>query len=372
MVTYEQFCKIKMLAECKLSAAQIAHSCGICEKTARKYMDLEQFPLRQTPKRSSKLDAYKAYINSQLQRHSYTAAQILEQLRRQGYEGGYTTVKDYVRVMRPVKSRAYLTLTFAPGECAQVDWGSAGALSIGSTRRRLSFFVMVLCYSRMLYVRFTLRETTEHFLQCHRVAFEFFGGVVQRVMVDNCKTAVLRNRRGQAPVINPAYADFAQHYGFKISACNVRAPHEKGRVENAVGYVKKSLLGGLPLSTLAGVQLAADEWRDQVANVRIHGVTGKPPVELFKQEKALLLDLPAAPMDCAAVKHPVMSNSQFRVSLDANKYSVPAAYASRRDLTAKLYVDRIRIFHDDTLIAEHPRRYTRGGDYEHPPSQGAA
>jgi len=366
MIDYEQFCKIKMLQEYKFSAVQISRTCHINEKTIRRYLKLDHFPARKTPRRSSKLDSFKERIVKMLEQYPYTAIQIFRKIKEDGYQGGYTMLKMYVRNVRPPRRPAYLTLKFAPAECAQVDWGSAGVLQIGDTRRRLSFFVMVLCYSRMLYVRFTLRETTEYWLQCHRDAFEFFGGVPARVMVDNCKTAVLSNRRGQPPVLNARYVHFANHYGFKISPCNVRAAHEKGRVENAVGYIKKSLLAGLKLDSLVTIQQAADQWRDKTANVRIHGVTGKPPIDMFDQEKASLQSLPKAPFDCSMHKSSVMSNSQFRVSIDGNKYSVPAPYASRHDLTAHIHVDTVRIFHENSLIAEHQRRYTRGGDYEHP------
>jgi len=206
----------------------------------------------------------------------------------------------------------------------------------------------------------------EHWLQCHRDAFEFFGGVPQRVMVDNCKTAVLHRVSGQAPVFNEQYAQFATHYGFKISPCNIASGNEKGRVENAVGYVKKNLLAGLERSSLEVIQCAADQWREQVANVRLHGTTLKQPIELFETEKKQLQILPTSPFDCSQRKQPLRSNSQFRVSLDGNKYSVPAQYALRRDLSVHLYVDLLRIYIDAILIAEHQRRYTRGGDYELP------
>jgi len=108
------------------------------------------------------------------------------------YTGGISILTDYVRTVRPVRAPAFLTLAFAPGECAQVDWGGAGSMAIGSTRRRLSFFVMVLCYSRLCYVEFTLGEATEHFLAAHQNAFEFFGGVPAKVLIDNLKISTSR------------------------------------------------------------------------------------------------------------------------------------------------------------------------------------
>jgi transposase len=365
MIDHEQFGRLKVLQAQGLNGVQIAGALDITEKTARKYMAIDCLPVRKVALRASKLDAFKPRITAMLEAHEYSAAQVFTQLQREGYQGGYTTVKDYVRAARPPRRPAFLTLAFAPGECAQVDWGSAGALTIGQTRRRLSFFVMVLCYSRMLYVRFTLRETMEHWLQCHRDAFEFFGGVPSRLMVDNCKTAVLHNRRFEKPVFNPAYVQFADHYNFDISACNVRAGHEKGRVENAVGYVKKSMLRGLAMENLAAIQAAADEWRDSVANVRIHGTTHKQPLELFEQESHALVPLPSSPYECVRTEK-ARANSQFRISFDGNKYSVPAEHASRRDLQLRAGRDIIRIFGDGVMIAEHVRRYTRGCDYEHP------
>jgi transposase len=115
---------------------------------------------------------------------------------------------------------------------------------------------MVLGYSRMLYVEFTLGQSMEHFLSCHRNAFEFFGGVSAKIMVDNCKTAVLSHPYGLAPAINPRYADFAAHYGFTAKACNVRKANEKGIVENAVGYVKHNFLAGRPINEFTSLNPA--------------------------------------------------------------------------------------------------------------------
>ena len=183
------------------------------------------------PLRPSKLDPFKGNIFRMLAAHPYSAAQVYQRLREMGFEGSYTIVKDYVHKSRPRRTPAFLKLAFAPGECAQVDWGSFGSVRVGETRRRLSFFVMVLCYSRLMYVEFTLSQTMEHFLAGHQHAFDFFGGVPSKIMVDNLKSAVLKRIIGRAPVFNPKYLDFAGHYGFSIAACNVGKGNEKGRVE---------------------------------------------------------------------------------------------------------------------------------------------
>ena len=178
-----------------------------------------------------------------LETHPYTAAQIFQRLREDDFDGGYTIVKEYVRKVRPPKIKAFLKLSFAPGECAQVDWGSYGSVAVGETRRRLSFFVMVLCYSRMMYVEFTVSQTMEHFLGCHQNAFDFFGAVAGKVMVDNLKSAVLKRIVGKDPIFNPKYLDFANHHGFTIVPCAVGKGNEKGRVESGVGLCQKKLSG---------------------------------------------------------------------------------------------------------------------------------
>ena len=365
MIDYETFCQIRLLAQEKdLKASQIAAELGLDIKTVEKWMTRETFQPRQHAKRSSKLDVFKKLIIAQLDRHPYTAQQIFQQLQQQGYAGGYTILKDYVRLVRPVRKPAYLMLEFAAGECAQVDWGQYGSVAVGSTRRRLSFFLMVLCYSRMLYLEFTLSEAMDHFLSCHRRAFEFFGGVPQKIMIDNLKVGVVRHPTGQKALFNPRYLDFAAHYGFQPVACNVRKGNEKGRVENGVGYVKKNFLNGLDIPAFAAVNPAARQWLDTVANVRLHGETRCKPLERFAQEKPLLRPLPAMPYDCAVIRA-TGANGCCRIVLDTNRYTVPFLYASQK-LTLKLYPDQLLVYHHEKLIATHPRAYDRFQDIRNP------
>ncbi len=145
MIDYALFSKIRHLNQHDgLTAQQIARELALDVRTVKKWLDAPQFKSRKSSPRASKLDPFKRDIVRLLQAHPYTAIQILQRIREQGFDGRYTIVKDYVRKVRPPRTRAFLTLSFAPGECAQVDWGSFGAVNVGSTRRRLSFFVMVL------------------------------------------------------------------------------------------------------------------------------------------------------------------------------------------------------------------------------------
>ena len=365
MINYELYCKIKDCHERQgLTIAQIARAVGVHRDTVAKWVKRPQYQTRQPAPRASRLDPFKARIVGLLERHPYSAQQIFQRLREEGFEGGATVVKDYVRKVRPVRREAFLKLSFAPGECAQIDWGEYGAIGVGSTRRRLSFFVMVLCYSRLLYVEFTVSQTMEYFLAAHEHAFAAFQGCPARLMIDNLKSAVLKRVLGEAPVFNPRYLDFARHWGFGISACNVGQGHEKGRVENGVGYVKKNFLNGLELLDFSAVNPAAQLWLDTIANVRIHGETHQRPVDLFAQERPHLQPLNPRPYDIARIETGRVSK-WFRVPVDANRYSVPPEHVGRR-VTVKVYPDRVCIYYLDQLIARHPRSYDRHQDIEDP------
>jgi len=363
MITYEIFCKIRHCRDHDgLNKSQIARALSLDLRTVEKWLEEKQFHQRKSSSRPSKLDPFKPAIVKMLETHPYSAKQVFQRIQEEGFTGGYTIVKDYVSKMRPKKSPAYLKLAFAPGECAQVDWGSFGSIAIGDTKRRLSFFIMVMCYSRMMYLEFTVSQTMEHWLSCHQNALKFFGGVPRKIMVDNLKSAVIKRAVGQAPVFNQRYLDFADHYGFTIAPCGVAKGNEKGRVESGVGYIKKNFLAGLPMPSFEALQRAGREWLTAIANQRIHGETRKKPQELFSEER--LNSLPSQEYDCATIAQ-MRASSQFRISLDSNRYSVPAEYANCK-LAAKIYADRLCVYEQDKLVARHPRSYDRHQDFENP------
>lgn len=365
MVDYETFCQIRdHLGRQQLSIAQTARALALHPRTVAKWAGVEQFRPRAGVPRSSKLDPFKGQIVRWLDTHPYSTQQIFQRLGEAGFEGGLTIVKDYVRRIRPRPQQAFLKLDFAPGECAQVDWGEWGTIAVGSTRRRLSFFLMVLCYSRLMYLEFTVSQQMEFFLACHENAFAAIGGVPSRLMVDNLKSAVLQRLVGADPVFNPKYLDFSRHWGFEISPCNVRAGNEKGRVENGVGFVKKNLLAGLELADFSAMKPAATLWLDTVANVRNHRETHQRPIDRFEDERAHLLRLNPVGFDLARICE-VDASKQFRVPLDSNHYTVPSRYAGQH-LTLKAYADRVCIYDREQLIALHPRSMDRHKQIEDP------
>lgn len=365
MIDYQTYAQIHHMSDVEgLRTAQIAHALNLDDRTVADWIEKKTYQPVKRVKKASKLDPYKGQVIRLLEKHPYSVQQIFQLLGQEGYTGGYGIVKEYIRDVRPCARPAFLSLHFDPGQCAQVDWGHAGLIQVGSVKRHLSFFVMVLAFSRRMYIEFTLAQTQEHWLACHQHALEYFGGVTTQIMVDNCKTAVLNHSLGQAPVFNPRYLDFAQHHGFTIKACGPRKPHEKGRVENGVGYVRKNFLAGLELSGLDAINGAARSWLDNTANLRLHGETRKTPMELFLEEAPKLHPRHPVPYETSCL-HTLRSNNRCRVHFDGNRYSIPSQAASQ-SLILKAYPERIVIYCKDQIVAEHPRCYDRHQTIENP------
>lgn len=365
MIDYHRFCQIKHLHDHQgLHVSQIATQLTLDPRTVSSWLGQATFRPRKSAKRPRKLDPFKADVVRMLDRYPSSAVQVCQTLKENGFTGGYSIVKDSVRTVRPRHKPAFLTLACAPGECAQVDWGAFGSMAVGQTTRRLRCFVMVLCDSRLMDVESTVSQTMEHVLACHQHAFDFFGGIPKTVMVDNLTSAVLKRAIGEDPVFNPQCADFATHDGFTIRPCHVGKGNEKGRVEHAVGSVKKHVLAGLDLPDFTALNPAVRHWLDTGANVRLHGQTRAKPTELWHRETSSLGPLPLYPYAIATVSQ-VRASRQFRLPLDPNRSSVPAHLAGHA-LTLKSYPDRLCIYQGETLVARHTRRYDRHLDLEDP------
>jgi len=362
MIDYATWCAIRDGGEKHLNPAQLADTLGLDIKTVRHWIGRPYQP-RAKVQRPSKLDPFKGRIVGWLDAHPLTAQQVFQRLCDAGFKGGISIVKDYVRAIRPPVREAFLTLAFAPGEAAQVDWGEYGTIAVGNTRRRLSFFVMVLAWSRQMYVEFTCSQTMEQFLAAHIHAFNALG-VPKKVMVDNLRAAVLRHPRGEPAQFNPRYLDFARHYGFEPVACAVAKGNEKGRVERGVGYVKGNFLSGLALPDFAAINPAVRVWLESVANVRLHRETQRRPVDLWAEERAHLQPVNPRLFDVGRVLS-LRANRQFRVSFEGNRYSVPARFAGAQ-VILKAYPDRVCVYHQEELIARHVRSFERHQDIENP------
>ena len=352
--------------EC-LKASQIAKKLEISVKTVKRHLDNREYLERKSSPKTSKLDDYKARIQGLLAEYPYTAEQVYARVHEAGFRGSYSTVRRYVKEVRPKHVKAFLTLAFSPGEAAQVDFGYCGKIMCDNRERKLIVFVMVLCHSRYLYAEFIPCERQEHFLSSHYRGFQDFGGIPKRVIVDNCKCAVIKNSRHESVVYNNAYLDFSMHCGFKPEACNPYCPNEKGIVENAVKYIKSSFMTGRKFGSIAEANSALRLWLDDIANVRKHRATDHVPREVLEKERSKLITLPVNQPECSSLKQGCADN-RCRVWFDSNSYSVPSCCASQR-VMIKAKVDQVIIYYKENAVATHSRSYGRKVEVTDPDHQ---
>ena len=249
--------------------------------------------------------------------------------REHGFTGSYSAVVRMLQRMRAARPpEITVRLTFAPGEAAQVDFGAGPVLQHPDGRARRTWaFVMTLCHSRHQYVEFIWDQTVATWLGCHRRAFEWFGGVPTRVIVDNAKCAIVKACMHD-PLVQRAYAECAEGYGFKVDACPPHDPQKKGIVESGVKYLKANFLPTRTFRDMADLNAQAHGWVLDEAGKRQHGTTREQPLVLFTLERPLMTALPAIAPDLGTW-HRVKVHRDCHVQFDRSFYSAPFALASR-------------------------------------------
>jgi len=277
-----------------------------------------------------------------------------------GFDGGYDSVKRYVRKLKEKIPEAFIRVEVAPGKEAQVDFGSAGWMldPIEKRLRRVWCFVMVLSHSRHMFVRFVFDQKIATWLKLHREAFEFFGGVPGKIVLDNLKTAIAKAVLYDT-ALQRTYSDFGQHYGFLISPCRVGTPHHKGKVESGgVKFVKRNFLPGRSFIDINEANEKALFWCME-KGLRIHGTTKWNPIEVFeKVEKNLLLPLPKESYKVCWWKECKL-HPDCHIVLDGSYYSAPYTLIGRK-LWVHIAEDTVRIFHDHQQVGMHLRSVRKG------------
>ena len=349
----------------KLSKSAISARLRIDRKTVRRALAADQTPAAKiVGPRPSKLDPFKSYLQNRLKEYpELNGAKLLIEIKRMGYPGGYSQLKVYLSGLRPEVNETFLRIETLPGEQAQVDWANCGSIQVGPAVRALSAFVMVLSYSRMIYLEFTLSQCLEDFLAAHLNAFRFFGGIPKKILYDNLKTVVLA-RVGRDIRFNPKFVDFSGYHLFEPVPCAPGKGNEKGKVENGIKYIRTSCLAGYAITSWPDLQSYARSWRDNTANIRIHGTTRQRPIDRFELEAPLLQPLPQKDYDVSIVR-PVKATNQAFVLFDVNAYSVPWELASK-PLTLKATAHEVNLFDLDCLIASHGRSYEKHLYFEKP------
>jgi Integrase core domain len=267
-------------------------------------------------------------------------------------------VKRAVRPLRAARDHlAAATLRFetAPGGQAQVDWGSTWA-HLGVQRVRVQLFVMVLGYSRRLYIEVTRDQTLGSLLACHQPAFDGLGGLTEEILYDNPKTVVLKREwDGRTSEWHPQFGDFAHYYGFTPRLCRPYRAQTKGKVESGIKYVKRSFVMGRQFPAWDALNPMAQEWVMTVADQRMHGTIFRKPAEAFLEER-LRSHHSRPPYHLHTVACRKVATDCL-VTLETNRYSVPPAYVGRTVEVHRSPERAIQIYHQGPLIATPPRAH---------------
>ena len=329
MFTVEKFLVIRDLHHQGLNISQISRETGYHRNTVRKYLAAQTMPTPASRRpRPSKLDPFKEYIQQRIRDYPLSAARISREIQEMGFRGKGTIVKDYIREIRPPTSvPAVFRYETNPDVQAQVDWGECGHLDVDGRRRNLYCFSMILGYSRMRYVVFTLSTDTSTLIQCHLDAVDYFGGYTEEILYDNIKTVILKRAlRASDHQWNPKFEDFFSHHGFIPRLCNPYCPQTKGKIENTIGYVKRDFLLGGTFSSLDDMNRQLLQWCNRV-NATPHGTTNEIPFDRLHQENLKSITV-IPPYLLRREEHRKISREAY-ISYLGNRYSVPYRYAGR-------------------------------------------
>jgi transposase len=345
MIRPEQWMDIKDLYRQGLSQRQIARLTGHSRNTIARVLEQKTPQPFQKPARASCLDPFKPYLTERWQTYRLRAPRLLEEIRAQGYTGSINLVQRFLKTLKDGQStRAKATVRFetAPGQQAQADWAEVGRFE----GKKIYAFVMVLSFSRMLYVEFTRSMDLPTLLACHQKAFTYFGGVPASVLYDN----MAQVRLPGSGALHPLMADFAAHFGFSVKTHQVRRPRTKGKVERMVEYLKDNFLCGRAFAGFDDLCAQGQHWLEHTANVRLHATTGQRPADLLARERLIPL----------AQVRPYVLSQRYERKVDVEgfvrhagaRYSVPPQYVGRRVLVVQ-HDKAIQVRTGDLVIAEH-------------------
>src|SRR6202166_255362 len=348
----------------KWRVGTIARQLHVHHGTVARVLAQAGLPRIGPPARRSQVEPYLPFVHQTLEKFpTLTASRLYAMVRERGYRGSGDHFRHLIACYRPrPAAEAYLRLRSLPGEQAQVDWGHFGHLVIGRARRPLMAFVMVLSYSRQIFLRFFLNARMENFLRGHVEAFETWPGVPRVILYDNLKSAVLE-RQGNVIRFHPTLFEFAGRYRFDPRPVAVARGNEKGRVERAIRYIRTGFFAAREFADLDDLNAQADVWCRGLAADRPCPEQNSLSVrEAFAAEAQLLLKLPdnAYPL---LERVAVTAGKTPYVRFDLNDYSIPNTHV-RRPLTVLADPDEVRIVDGQHILARHRTSYHKGAQIE--------
>jgi transposase len=344
----------------------IAAQLGVHHSAVDRVLSQAGMPKAERAPGTSIIDPYLPFIIETLAQYpTLTATRLYAMAQQRGYPGGSSHFRSHVAQLRPRKpSEAYLRLRTLPGEQAQVDWGHFHYVQIGRAKRPLMAFVMVLSWSRQIFLRFYLNQRMESFLRGHVAAFDAWGALPRVLLYDNLKSAVLE-RREDAIRFHPTLLALSAHYHFEPRPVAVARGNEKGRVERAIRYIRDNFFAGREWSDIDDLNAQADAWCTGTASNRPCPDDRSMTVrEAFAQEQPHLLALPDNPFETNERVEVNIGKTPY-IRFDLNDYSVPYTHV-RRTVTVMASLTRVRVLDGSEVIADHPRAYGKGEQIENP------
>ena len=316
-----------------------------------------------TPGPESSLEPYRDFILEKL-RESVELRALLNLVRERGFRGSYSALRRFARKLRAKNPDVFIRVETPPGQEAQVDFGYVGEIFDPITKRlrKAWVFVMALSWSRHMFAEITFDQKVETWIELHVRAWEWFGGCVERVVLDNLRAGIVRavvhDQEAQR-----SYRELAEHCGFVIAPCRPRTPRHKGKVEKGgVHYVKRNALAGrawqTPEQNLRHANEHLHRWLLETAGVRDHGTTHEKPLARFEIEKPLLKALPATRYEPILWKQAKV-HPDCHVVCDYAFYSTPHRLVGE-EVWLRVTARRLEIFHHHERIATHPRAVRRG------------
>ncbi|MGH8702086.1 MAG: IS21 family transposase [Burkholderiales bacterium] len=344
----------------------IARQLRVHHSTVRRVLATAGVPVAPRPVRASIVEPYRAFITETLAQYpTLRASRLYTMVRARGYPGAPDHFRAIIARLRPRPAgEAYLRLRTLAGEQGQCDWAHFGKFAIGRAARPLMAFVMVLSYSRMLFLRFYLGASMPYFIRGHVEAFAWFGAVPRVVLYDNLRSAVLE-RRDEAIRFHLTLLELAAHYRFQPRPVAVARGNEKGRVERAIRYARDAFFAARRFRDLAELNAQAAAWCEGEAAERPCPEDRSRRVrEVFAEEQPHLLALPAQPFPDEE-RVTVSAHKTPYVRFDLNDYSIPHTHVNRT-LTLLASLDTVRVVDGQEVLATHQRSFDRGAQIEDP------
>ncbi len=349
--------EIHRLKDMQFSVRQIAKTLNLDRGTVAKYIKHPDATCNPRQSRSSKLDPFRRFIKEMVVQYPKVGAPVvLRKIQEKGFDGEITIIRKYLRHLRydTLPKQAFIRFESEPGQQMQIDWGHFGSLVYGNSSRKLYALAVIESHSRMLYVAFTHSQNQATLHRYLFEAFRYFGGTPREIVVDNMLTAVTE-RVGSLIRFNGSFLDFVRPFGITPVACNIRAPHEKGKVEAGIKYLRHNFWPLRTFTDLEDINHQVLAWLNTTANQRLHQTTGEKPAQRLVRDA--LRSLPD-PLPDFRETETLKVYKDFGIRFDTNIYTVPPRLVGK-NVTLKAGSRTLSVYYKEKQVAVHVRSWKK-------------